>query len=68
MKNELILKNNLKKIRQEKGLTQSELAEQVGTTRQTIISIEKLEYIPSAKLAYLICLALDLSFEEMFFF
>ena len=66
--NEIELKNNLKQIRQEKKLSQEELARQVGTTRQTIISIEKGEYCPSAKLALLICFALDKNFEQVFFF
>lgn len=68
MDRDLILKNNLKTFRQEKNMTQSDLAKKVGTTRQTIISIEKGEFYPSAKLALLICYALDVKFEEMFFF
>ena len=68
MNNELILKNRLKAARQAKGLSQEELASQVGTTRQTIISIEKNLFNPSAKLALLICLALDKAFEELFYF
>ena len=68
MNNELILKNNIKKIRSEKKLSQEELAKLVGTTRQTIISIEKNLFNPSAKLALLICIALDEKFENLFFF
>ena len=37
----MILKNNLKKVRQNKGLTQEELGANVGVSRQTIISIER---------------------------
>ena len=68
MNNDLILKNNLKKIRQEKGITQMELALKVGTTRQTILAIEKGEFNPSAKLALLLCFALDVAFEDVFYF
>lgn len=68
MKSGLILKNNLKKLRAVKNLSQQELALMVGTTRQTIIAIEKGEFNPSAKLALLLCTALDVKFEDMFFF
>lgn len=66
--NDIILKNNLKEVRSEKKVSQEELARMVGTTRQTIISIEKNQFNPSAKLALLICIALDKKFEELFYF
>ena len=65
---ERLLKNNLKEARSEKKISQEELARMVGTTRQTIISIEKNQFNPSAKLALLICIALDKKFEELFYF
>ena len=68
MDNELILKNNLHTIRKTKNISQDELAKTVGTTRQTIISIEKGVFNPSAKLALLLCIALDKKFEEIFYF
>ncbi len=68
MKNDLVLKNNLKQLRQEKDLSQEELARLVGTTRQTVISIEKNLFNPSAKLALLLCTALDVNFEDLFYF
>ena len=68
MDKELILKNNLKTHRQQKGFSQEELAKTVGTTRQTIISIEKNQFNPSAKLALLLCIALDCTFEQLFYF
>lgn len=64
----LTLKNNLKEIRTQKNLSQQELGALVGTTRQTIIAIEKGAFNPSAKLALLLCVALDSKFEELFFF
>ena len=68
MKDELILKNNLKQHRENKGLSQEELAVLVGTTRQTIIAVEKGKFNPSAKLALLLTAALDVQFEDLFYF
>ena len=68
MKNDMELKNNIKEVRKRKGLSQQELAKLVGTTRQTIISIEKNMFNPSAKLALLICIALGEEFESLFYF
>lgn len=68
MNNDIILYNKLKDVRQSKKISQEELALKVGTTRQTIISIEKNLFNPSAKLALLLCLALDVKFEELFYF
>jgi putative transcriptional regulator len=68
MKNDMELKNNIKEVRKRKGLSQQELANFVGTTRQTIISIEKNMFNPSAKLALLICIALGEEFEDLFYF
>lgn len=64
----LILKNRLKVARAEKELSQGDLANMVGVSRQTISSIEINQYCPSAKLALLICIALDKTFEELFYF
>lgn len=68
MKEQLILKNNLKKFRKEKSLSQQELANLVGVSRNTISSIETGQYQPTAKLAYVICIALEKKFEDMFYF
>ena len=68
MDKELVLQNNLKKIRTEMKISQEELAKMVGTTRQTIISIEKGTFSPTAKLAFLLCVALNKKFEELFYF
>lgn len=67
-RNKLVLKNRLKVARAEKNINQSNLAQLVGVSRQTISNIETYEYIPSAKLALLICIALDKTFEELFYF
>lgn len=68
MKEELVLKNRLKEIRTEKNLSQQELADMVGVSRNTISSIERGQYQPTAKLAYILCIALDLKFDELFYF
>lgn len=64
----LILQNHLKAVRAEKKISQGELAEMVGVSRQTISSIENNQFCPSAKLALLICVALEKRFEELFYF
>lgn len=66
MNKEILLKNKIKEIRSKKNLSQEELAKLVGTTRQTIIAIEKGQFNPSAKLALIICVALNSKFEELF--
>ncbi len=68
MKNELVLKNRLKIARAEKGLSQGELAELIGVSRNTISSIETGQFNPTAKLALILCIALDKKFEELFYF
>ena len=68
MKPELTLRNRLKAARAEKNLSQSELAEMVGVSRNTISSIETGQFNPTAKLALILCIALDRKFEELFYF
>ena len=67
-KDDLILKNNLKKIRSELKISQTQLAEMVGVSRNTISSIETGQFNPTAKLALILCIALDKKFEELFYF
>ena len=68
MDNTLILKNRIAEIRKQKKISQQELANLVGVSRNTISSIEILQYIPSAKLALILCVALDKKFEDVFYF
>lgn len=68
MDEKLVLKNNLKLIRKEKKLSQSDLANLVGVSRNTISSIETGQFTPTAKLALILCIALDKTFEEIFYF
>lgn len=68
MNSHLKLKNRLKEYRLAKGLTQAQLAEIVGSSKNTVSSIETRQFCPTAYLAYLLCLALDCKFEDMFYF
>ncbi|QNK78338.1 helix-turn-helix transcriptional regulator [Winogradskyella sp. PAMC22761] len=60
------MKNNVKAIRVIKGLTQEELAQLLGVSRQTIISIESSRYVPSTVLSLKISKFLDKRVEELF--
>lgn len=68
MDDALILKNRLKEIRAEKNISQTQLAELVGVSRNTISSIETGQFNPTAKLALVLCIALDKKFEDIFYF
>lgn len=68
MDNKLVLHNRIKEIRAEKKISQAELAKMVGVSRNNISSIETGQFAPTAKLAYIICIALDKKFEELFYF
>ena len=68
MDGKLILKNRLREARTERDLSQSALAELIGVSRNTISSIETGQFSPTAKLALLLCIALDKKFEELFYF
>ena len=65
---ELKLNNRLQELRKEKNLSQADLAKMVGVSRNTISSIETGQYEPTAKLALLLAIALDLKFEDVFYF
>ncbi|MCU7651947.1 helix-turn-helix transcriptional regulator [Acutalibacter sp. LFL-21] len=68
MTEELKLKNRLKEARQDKGLSQAQLANLVGVSRNTISSIETGQFNPTAKLALILCIAFEKKFEELFYF
>jgi len=67
MRDEIILKNKLKVARAEKDLSQAALAEMIGVSRNTISSIETGQFCPTAKLALILCTALDKKFEDLFY-
>lgn len=61
------IKNDIRRLRFETGeMTQQELADRIGCTRQTIIMLEQGRYVPSLALALKIALAFDTSVEEIF--
>ncbi|MBF7104387.1 helix-turn-helix transcriptional regulator [Pediococcus pentosaceus] len=61
------MKNKKMKIaRLEKNMSQSQLAEVIGVTRQTIGLVESGEYNPTLKLCVLICKALNCTLDELF--
>ena len=64
----LILKNRLAEMRKKANLSQAQLAEMVGVSRNTISSIETGQFNPTAKLALVLCIALEVKFEELFYF
>lgn len=64
----LLFKNRIKEERQKAGLSQGELAQLVGVSRNTISSIETGQFNPTARLALVLCIALDKKFEELFYF
>ena len=63
---EVVIKNNIHKHRIACGYTQEELAQAVGVTRQTIISIEKGNYTPSVSLALRFAKLFKVSVEDIF--
>jgi putative transcriptional regulator len=62
----MIIKTRIKELRARQNLTQDELAERVGVTRQTLLYLEKGKYNPSLVLAYKIAGVLRSSIEEVF--
>lgn len=60
------MKNSLPELRDEHGLSQADLAEDVGVTRQTINSIERERYDPSLELAFELAERFDCRIEEIF--
>jgi len=63
------VRNNIRKLRFEHSeMTQQQLAEHVGVTRQTIVAIEKEKYSPSLEAAFLIADAFDEPLENVFSF
>lgn len=62
------VKTRIRELRAKTGLTQEELAQQVGVRRETIVFLEKGKYNPSLKLAYRVARALGSTIEEIFIF
>jgi putative transcriptional regulator len=61
------INNQIRRLRFENGeMTQEELAQRAGCTRQTIIALEQGKYVPSIELAFKIARALGVALEEVF--
>ena len=62
------MENRLEEIRKARGIKQEDLALELGVSRQTISAIETGLFNPTAKLALVLCIALDKKFEDLFYF
>jgi putative transcriptional regulator len=61
------IRNNIRRLRFDRSeMTQQELAEKVGVTRQTVIAIEQEKYSPSLEVAFRIARVFDVSLEDVF--
>ncbi len=66
---EFVITNAIRRLRFDAGeMTQKDLAERVGVTRQTIVAIEAAKYSPTLELAFKIARAFDRPLEEVFFY
>ncbi|HOJ01341.1 MAG TPA: helix-turn-helix transcriptional regulator [Anaerolineaceae bacterium] len=61
------MKNEVKRLRKEKGLRQEDVANLVGVTRQTIIAVENDKYNPTLELAMRLAHLLGVTVEDIFF-
>lgn len=62
------LENILREVRQKKKMTQEELGDKVGVSRQTIISIETYRYKPTLELAMKLSIKLNFKIDKLFYF
>jgi putative transcriptional regulator len=61
-----ILKNKIRELRQRAWITQEEMAQELGVSRQTVISLEKEKYRPSIVLAFKVARLFKTSIEDVF--
>jgi putative transcriptional regulator len=67
-KKKIHIENTVRRLRFDNGeMTQQELADAIGISRQTIVAIEKYKYTPSLELAFKIALAFNKEVQEVFF-
>ena len=67
-KKKIHIENVVRKLRfNNDEMTQQQLAEEVGVSRQTIVAIEKYKYTPSLDLAFKIALAFEMEIQDVFF-
>jgi putative transcriptional regulator len=60
------IRNQVRELRAARNMTQQELADRVGVTRQTVIAIEQDKYSPSLETAFKVALELGVSIEQCF--
>lgn len=60
------IRNQIRELRALRQMTQQELADQIGVTRQTVIAIEQDKYSPSLETAFKVAIALGVSLEQCF--
>ncbi len=60
------MKNDIRILRESRGMTQDELAGRMGVSRQTVISLERGRYDPSIRLAFRIAREFGLAIEDVF--
>ena len=60
------IRNRIRELRAEREMTQQDLADQVGVTRQTVIAMEQDKYSPSLETAFKVALALGVSLDQCF--
>ena len=60
------IRNQIRELRALREMTQQELADQVGVTRQTVIAIEQDKYSPSLETAFKVAIALGVALEKCF--
>lgn len=58
--------NSIRAVREAKGMTQAELAAQIGVTRQTLIAIEQGKYSPTLELAFQVARAFGVGLDDLF--
>ncbi len=64
----IIIKNHIRRLRFDRGeMTQQQLADQAGVTRQTIVAIEKGNYSPSLELAFRIAIVFEVPLQDVFY-
>jgi putative transcriptional regulator len=62
------IRNQIRELRALRGMTQQELADRIGLTRQTVIAIEQDKYSPSLETAFKVALVFGVSLEQVFQF
>jgi putative transcriptional regulator len=60
------IRNRIRELRAARQMTQQDLADQVGVTRQTVIAMEQDKYSPSLETAFRVALALGVPFDQCF--